>query len=402
MAQPADILLTQRFPPEHGGSIRWMHEVYRGWPRPVHVITHDYYDAPPRTPEFPGVPQRPQTGDDVTAANLTMDRRDIFLHDWGVASLANLRRYLRMTTAVKQQLAIHRRIRVHCTHVLPEVLSLLPLRWRYGRRLQIVCYAHGEEITACGSSRQLSFLMRRGYAIVDLLLANSQYTAGLAADHVAAEKIHVVHPGVEVAEFADADAAGARWRQEQGYDDKIVVVTVGRLDPRKNQAAVVDAVADLAGQFANLLYVVAGEGRQMSALRQQVAERGVEKHVVFTGPIDGQLRLALFGACDVFAMPAIQDGTDVEGFGIVFLEAGACGKATLGGTVGGQADAVDDGQTGLLVDGDNQPAVTAALEKLLRDGDLRCRLGGQGRAKAREHDWARVIQRTVELVEELG
>lgn len=401
MKQPADILLTQRFLPEFGGAIRWMHEVYRGWPRPVHVITHDYYNAPLRTPEFPGMPQRPESGDHAADSNLTIDRRDIFLHDWGFQSSANLQRYLRMTIAVKQQLTIHPHIRVHCAHVVPEVVSLLPLRWRYGRRLQIVCYAHGEEITACASSRQLSFLMRSGYRIVDLLLANSQHTARLVADHIDAEKVRVVHPGVAVAEFANADAAGAQWRREQGYDDKVVVVTMGRLDPRKNQAAVVNAVADLIGRFANLIYIIAGEGRQMPALRRQVADRGVGRHVVFTGPVDGQLRLALFGACDIFAMPAIRDGTDVEGFGIVFLEAGACGKATLGGTVGGQPEAVDDGQTGLLVDGTDQQAVTAALARLLSDADLRCRLGRQGRAKAQGHDWARVIQRTIELVEEL-
>ena len=78
------ILLTQRFLPEHGGSIRWMYEVYRRWPTPVEVITHDYYGHPPRTPEFPHAPERPAGGDHVTDANLRMDRRDIFIRYWGL------------------------------------------------------------------------------------------------------------------------------------------------------------------------------------------------------------------------------------------------------------------------------------------------------------------------------
>jgi phosphatidylinositol alpha-1,6-mannosyltransferase len=123
--------------------------------------------------------------------------------------------------------------------------------------------------------------------------------------------------------------------------------------------------------------------------------------VLFPGEVDGPTKLALYGACDMFAMPAIQVGTDVEGFGMVFIEAGACGKPCIAGNTGGQPEAVTDGETGFVVDGTSAPAVTAALERLLQDPSLRKRMGEAGRQRAETLDWPRVVQRTVELVEKL-
>ncbi len=397
-----DILLSQRFLPEHGGSIRWMYEVYRRWPAPVRVITHDYYSAPPRTAEFPGAPGTPGGPDCVTDENLTMDRRDIFMRDWGLESFDRIRRYRRMTRAVHEVFKTTKDVvRVHCTHAVPEVVSLLAMRRKYGNRLRVICYAHGEEITACCSSRQLRFLMRRAHRIVDLMLANSHYTAGLLRDHIDEQKVRVVHPGVQLDEFTDASGAGARLRAERGWQDRLIVLTLGRLDPRKNHAAVIDAVAEL----PDVVYVIAGEGREMQNLKAQARQRGIEDRVVFTGAVDGPTRIALYGTCDVFAMPAVRDGTDVEGFGMVFLEAAACGKPSICGNTGGQADAVKDGntggETGLVVDGADRGAVTSALRRLTTDKNLRDQLGANGLAHAQQFDWSAVVQRTVELVENI-
>ena len=107
----------------------------------------------------------------------------------------------------------------------------------------------------------------------------------------------------------------------------------------------------------------------------------------------------MFGGCDVFAMPAIRDGTDIEGYGMVFIEAGICGKPSVAGCEGGQPEAGIDGETGLVVDGTDVVAVTDALRKLISDADLRQRMGHAARAKAKQEDWSCVLQRTLELVE---
>jgi len=399
--QPTDILLSQKFLPEPGGSIRWMYEVYRRWPHPVEVVTHDYYADPPNTPEFPRVPPPPNGRDHVTDPNLKLDRRKIFINDWGVESPRRVLRYLRMTKAIHQRLKRYKQLRVHCTHAVPEVVSLWPLRKLYGDRLKIICYAHGEEVTACCSSRQLRFLMHRANAIVDLMIVNSKYTAFVIKDHVDPKKVRVVHPGVEIDQFRDAHHAGLDWRAEQGLTDQLVVLTIGRLDPRKNHAAVIDAVARLVPQYPQLVYVVGGQGRQMQALRAQAKQLGLDEKVLFAGEVDTPTKLAMFGGCDIFAMPAIQDGSDVEGFGMVFLEAGACGKPVIAGSTGGQPEAVIDGRTGLVIDGTQPQEVIASLKRLLSDESLRQRLGRAGRKHTQDFDWVKVVQRTTKLVEEI-
>ncbi len=408
MDKVIDILLCQRFLPEMGGSIRWMHEVYRRWRGPVEVITHDYYDHPPRTPEFPDAPPRPDNArhDDVMDETLLMDRRDIFMRDWGLESVDRLRRYARMTLAVRERLRRHPQalVRVHCIHAVPEVVSLLPLLPRYRRRMRIICYAHGEEVTACDSSRQLRFLMRRAYAACNLILANSHYTQGLLKQHVPPQReglIQVVHPGVALDEFAGADEAGQTWRKESGLGDKPLILTVGRLDPRKNHAAILRAMAALRTQHPELTYYIVGRGRHQPALEALAGQLGIASRVVFAGAVDGPMKLAMLGACDVFVMPAVRDGTDVEGFGMVFVEAGACGKPVIAGREGGQADAVHHRQTGLVVNGDDDAAVTQALGELLTDKNLSARLGEAGREHARQLDWPRIMERTAELVENI-
>jgi phosphatidylinositol alpha-1,6-mannosyltransferase len=405
MAEPLDILLAQKFLPEHGGSIAWMHQVYRRWHRPVEVVTHDYYAAPPHSPEFPGTPLRPPGGDDVTDPNLKMDRRDIYLANWGLDRPGRVLRYLRMNRAVAERLRRHEGlVRVHCIHAVPEAASLAPLRWLPGRRrrLRVISYAHGEEVTACAASGQLRLLMHLAHHAVDLMIANSHNTARLLEGHIDPAKVRVVHPGVDIAEFAAAEQDGARWRAAEGLTDHVVVATIGRLDPRKNHAAVIEAVARLAPRFPALTYVVASEGRQMGALKDLAARRGVGGRVRFTGAVSNAMRTAILGGCDVFAMPAVRAGTDVEGFGMVFLEAGACGKPVLAGSAGGQAEAVRAGVTGLVVDGAKTEQVTDALARLLGDANLRRSLGAAGKAHAAQFDWPRVVQRIVELVDNLG
>ncbi len=399
-----DILLAQKFLPQHGGSISWMHQVYSRWPGTVDVITHDYYNVAPGTAEFPLPAVRPASGDHVTAANLRMDRRDIFLSNWGVDSVHRLKRYWRMTRAVGERLSAKPRaalVRVHCIHAVPEAVSLIPLKWRYGKRLKVICYAHGEEVTACCSSRQLKFLMRRAHGIIDLMIANSRNTVKYLANHIDPAKVVVVNPGVELSAFVGAADAGAAFRRARGYGDKLIVLTVARMDARKNQAMMLRAVAALKDRYPNLLYIVAGGGQQRDQLQQQAVALGIADRVEFPGEVDGPTKLALYGACDVFAMPAIQVGTDVEGFGMVFIEAGACGKPTIAGSSGGQAEAVTDGETGFVVDGTQLSEVKAALDRLLEDPALRRQFGAVGRARAETLDWPRVVQRTVQLVEQL-
>ena len=379
-----DVLLSQRFYPERGGSIEWMYQVYRRWDRPVHVITHSY------------------EGSDSTSeqdSNLTIERSDILLDDWGLETPGKIRKYLRMTVAVLWQLRKRKEIRVHCTHVVPEVVSLIPLRWFYRSRLKIICYAHGEEITSCESSRQLTFLMRRGYRIADHIIANSQHTKELLRPHVALDKVSVIHPGVSVKDYEDLETEGAAWREKLGIaESSVVILTVGRLEVRKNQLAVVAALATLVREDVDVHYVCVGEGPLTPVLEAQAKELGLAERLHLVGGVADEEKRGAYGGCDIFCMPSIRIRNDFEGFGMVFLEAAASGKPTVAGMSGGESEAIEDGKTGFSVDGSDQESLERALGTLCKDPEMRIKFGRAGREHVREFDWDEVVVRILNVV----
>jgi len=135
-------------------------------------------------------------------------------------------------------------------------------------------------------------------------------------------------------------------------------------------------------------------GAQMQVVGLAIADR-----IDFLGAVSDAELDRLYRSCTAFAMPnrTLADG-DTEGFGLIFLEANACGKAVIGGRAGGAVDAIIDGETGLLVDGDDTDAIAAAIRSLLGDATLREKLAAGGLAHARNHGWARSADKFLEAV----
>jgi phosphatidylinositol alpha-1,6-mannosyltransferase len=138
----------------------------------------------------------------------------------------------------------------------------------------------------------------------------------------------------------------------------------------------------LLGQFPDAVYVIFGCGPYGRDLRKLVADMKLERSVVFVDG-DEDEKKALLAACEVFVMVSreIKKKGDAEGFGVVYLEAGACGKACVAGDSGGVRDAVKDGETGILVDPEDPGAVSEAIAKLLSDRALAARMGARGRER---------------------
>ncbi len=160
---------------------------------------------------------------------------------------------------------------------------------------------------------------------------------------------------------------------------KRVVLSVGRLVPRKGFDMVVRALAGARSKRDDTIYVVAGDGPDRARLESLASECGIGDAVVFAGRVDTDELRALYARCDVFIMPSRREGEDIEGFGIVFVEAGAFGKPVIGGDSGGVSEAVRDGVNGLLVDPTDPVAVRDAIDRVLDDAQLAARLGEGGR-----------------------
>jgi len=271
----------------------------------------------------------------------------------------------------------------------------LALRFRHG--LPYVLYLHGGEMAPYMRSRTVRRAAQRVLDGASLVVANSRFTvAHYESLGIRLRTVEVLPPAADTRRFRpDVDATAVRERY--GLTGCRVVLTVGRLVERKGHDLVIRAVAALGDEVGPLRYVVAGTGPEERQLRHLASALGVRDRVVFTGYVPDDELPALYAACDVFAMPsravATRDG--VEGFGTVFLEAGACGKPVVGGRSGGVTEAVEDGTTGILVDPHDTRALVQALRRLLLDAELRRRMGQAGRARAErmEAAWAQSVRR---------
>jgi phosphatidylinositol alpha-1,6-mannosyltransferase len=247
-----------------------------------------------------------------------------------------------------------------------------------------IAYCHGEQITQTEQYRFQPALRNWIYRHADAVIANSGFTVNhLLRVGIPEDRIHKITPGVDFDRFSPRPK-NADLVKRFGLEGKSVVLTVARLIPRKGHAAVLHSLARISKDVPNLVYLIAGAGPEEQPLRHLAAELGIGEIVKFAGRVPEETLPDFFNLCDVFAMPNYDGaGGDIEGFGMVFLEANAAGKPVIGGRSGGSSDAVAHGETGFLVDTANLEDLVSTLRRLLQDKDLRERLGSAGLERAR-------------------
>lgn len=229
--------------------------------------------------------------------------------------------------------------------------------------------------------------LKMGAVWADRVVTVSSFTRrNLEEAGVEPDRITLVPPHIPGADEWEADEARLeRLRERYEVDERPLLLTVSRLTERKGIDTVLRALHEHREDLPELRYVVAGDGSDRERLEGLVEELGLEDVVVFAGFVDEQEKHDLYEAASVFVMPnrELADG-DVEGFGIVFLEANAHGTPVVGGRSGGALDAVVDGETGFLVDPNDPGEVAEAVGKLLDDPQLRGKLGEGGRRRVEE------------------
>jgi len=194
-------------------------------------------------------------------------------------------------------------------------------------------------------------------------------------------------PGVDTDAFSPS-VPGDQVRAAYGLTDRPVVVCVSRLVPRKGQDTLIRALPLIRRRVPDAALLLVGGGPYRSTLESLAAEHGVSSHVIFTGSVAWADLPAHHAAGDVFAMPCRtrRGGLDVEGLGIVYLEASATGRPVVAGDSGGAADAVLEGETGYVVHGRDVDALANRIATVLADRALAARLGAAGRSWV-EKEW---------------
>lgn len=244
---------------------------------------------------------------------------------------------------------------------------------------------------------------RRTLHGADGIFAVSRYTAGLARElGVDPGRIHVVPNGVDAARFDMVGAAerARRFRERHELVGRPCFATVARLQPHKGIDTGIAALPALRRRVPQATYVVVGDGPDAERLRGLARELGVTEAVRFLGRVPDDEVVDALLACDAFALLSRAAIPDVEGFGLVLLEAGACGRPVLGARSGGIPDAVAEDDSGLLVAPDDVPATADALARLLGDPELARRLGEGGKRRARGAlSWDRAARAIYETME---
>jgi phosphatidylinositol alpha-1,6-mannosyltransferase len=290
--------------------------------------------------------------------------------------------------------------------VLDPALPLGLLGPRLGLPYAVVL--HGAEITVPGrlpvARQALAHVLCRS----SLVISAGRYPAAEGARAAGGRLPRVVEvpPGVDCDRFTPLDdAARAAARGRLGLPAAgPLVASVSRLVPRKGMDVLVEAAHRLRPSFPDLVVAIGGTGRQEGRLAARVAATGAPVRLL--GRISEEDKAALLGAADVFVMACRNRwlGLEQEGFGIVFVEAAACGIPQIAGDSGGAAEAVGDGVTGLVVGRPGDPAAVAgALRQLLTEPELRRAMGSEARRRAEaSFDYARLAPRLGRALAEFG
>ena len=273
---------------------------------------------------------------------------------------------------------------------------LAPALRRAGAR-RLVAITHGHEAGWAVLPGARSLLRRIGDS-TDAVTYLGEYTRvrlARALSPAAAARMTRLTPGVDTSAFRPG-AGGAAVRERLGLGGRPVTVCVSRLVPRKGQDTLIRAWPEVLAAVPDALLLIVGGGRYRAALARLAARTGVAGSVVFAGPVPWPELPAYYDAGDVFAMPCRtrRQGLDVEGLGIVYLEASAAGLPVIGGDSGNAPDAIRPGETGYVVPGRRPAGLVAALVELLTDPAVARVMGEKGMAWVdQEWRWDLVSQR---------
>jgi phosphatidylinositol alpha-1,6-mannosyltransferase len=267
--------------------------------------------------------------------------------------------------------------------------------------LDYVLFAYGYEFEKVKGHPVSRWLYRKIYGRAKKIVCCSRAVKDRLAEFGAPPgKIEVLYPGVDLKKYFPLPVP-ADYLAAKDLAGRRILLTTGRLVARKGHDQVIRALPKLAATFPDILYVIVGIGPSETNLRELAKALKTEGHTRFMGRLAEQELLFLYNACEVFVMPSreIQKSGHIEGFGIVFLEANACGKPVIGGRSGGVSEAICDGRTGFLVDPDSPEEIAEKIEFLFTHPSESRRMGDEGLRWVRENfDWSSYVKTSYELL----
>ncbi|MBS4730266.1 glycosyltransferase family 4 protein [Mycobacterium sp. SM1] len=280
-------------------------------------------------------------------------------------------------------------------------LALLAHRARRAGASRVLASAHGHEVGWSMVPVARSALRRIGESC-DVVTFVSRYTRARFASAFGPEAaLEYLPPGIDTDRFRPDPASRAELRSRYRLGERPTVVCLSRLVPRKGQDMLIRALPSIRRRVDGAALAIVGGGPYLAGLRRLAQRAGVAEHVTFTGGVPPAELPAHHAMADVFAMPCRTRGAglDVEGLGIVFLEASACGVPVIAGNSGGAPEAVWHNKTGLVVDGWSVEQIANAVAELLSDRERSAAMGAAGRKWVMAHwRWEALAARLAQLL----
>lgn len=239
--------------------------------------------------------------------------------------------------------------------------------------------------------------LRRALKMASQVFCVSRYTKARVLEKIELKNLTVINNGIDFNKFSQKETKVVLKKRKK------IILSVGALKERKGYHISLAAVAKAKKTYPDLKYHVVGDQTDKAYFKQLeklVEKLGIEKEVIFQANLSDKELISLYNRSDIFLLtPVTSQKGGFEGFGLVYLEAGACGKPVIGSRECGAEDVIDDGKSGFLVPPGDVTATAEALVKLLTDTNLARQMGTNGRLKAKKMDWSKIIQEYFNIYE---
>ncbi|MFH0840803.1 MAG: glycosyltransferase family 4 protein [bacterium] len=263
-------------------------------------------------------------------------------------------------------------------------------------------FLHGDDLNFALRTSRKKWLALKILNRADKIITANSYTADQTKkiiDQKQLGKVRVVNPGIDPKIIRHEEQAIKELKDKYNLHGKTILLGIGRLVKRKGYDMAIQALKLAIESNASLIYAIIGQGEEEALIRQQIQDLGLENNVIILGQVDEQTKSLWLKTCDIFIMTARNINDDVEGFGIVYLEANLAGKPVIAGKSGGVADAVEDNVNGLLVNGERVEDISQAILKLSEYESLRQKLGDQGRQRALQNfNWQKQAEKIYDII----
>lgn len=380
------LFLTFFFPPERGGIQNYLYNICKRLPKesvvvwaPINSVATDF--------------------DKKQGFKIIRKSYNSALRMFGLSSLEY---FFTVRKLVKQnKIDI-----IHCGHIHP--MGMTAYLAKKILHIPYIVYTHGTEIKEI--ENKSGFTKKMMKRVLDEA-QNIVVTTDFMRDYIVAKfdfdrdenelakKFVKIPPGVNSDLFHPLDSL--KIKQRFGLENQKIILTCGRLVPRKNHEMVLKAMPNVLKRVPNAKYYIIGNGPTLEKLRLLVRNLRLDDKVkIYTKITDRDLNF-YYNLADVFIMPSkeMENKKDIEGFGLVYLEANACKKPVIAGNTGGVAEAVLDGQTGILVNPENIKEITDALIKILRNEELANDLGNYGFERVKnEFSWDELVKKLMTIL----